>query len=335
MLLRTAAIPSASFSIQQPAIGTFIAGLGIVEAVLPVVDVADIDVEPGEPPGISFSGEDLPRPLRRGECAVVLAQQKHRLDRSAKRACHFVTLAYRLEPGDGLFVKIDRSRVFAAGIQNIRLRSQRAGQGLFIVELAGNGESGFSQAQGPLNVHADLLAYLVSELGDDFRLEQGRVLRNEIRAWPASSGRSASCANRLSWSGGRGPSPETLFLQPLPQQLQAPPSNESDRAGGEFQLSGDFFVGAGRIVKKKQSDQAIAPGGKRGDRVAQHLLPLQLVEHLFGQVLGSRASGCCSISAGSSKSIEALFFGAQAFVIAGLHEPLGRALAARANGANR
>ena len=42
-------------------ISAFIAGQGFAEAVLPVVDVADVDIEPGQPPGISFRGEDLPR----------------------------------------------------------------------------------------------------------------------------------------------------------------------------------------------------------------------------------------------------------------------------------
>ena len=80
------------FLIQQPAISAFIAGLGIVESVLAVVDVADIDIQPGEPPGIAFGGEDLPRPFRRGGGPVVFAQQKHGLDRSTEGAGHFVTL---------------------------------------------------------------------------------------------------------------------------------------------------------------------------------------------------------------------------------------------------
>ena len=90
-------------------------------------------------------------------------------------------------------------------------------------------------------------------------------------------------------------------------------------------MSGDFSVGAGRVVKEEQSDQSIAPGRKRGDRVAQHLLPLQLGEHLFGK-FSARPLGLLLKFRRVIEGIEALFFGAQAFVIRILHEPLGERL---------
>ena len=109
-----------------------------------------------------------------------------------------MTLPDCVEPGDSLFVKVDRRSMLASGIEDICLRPQSAGQRCLVVQFAGNGESSLGQAQRVLDVHSDLLAHVVGELSDEFRLKQGRMLREELA--PAGvSGRPASCSNNCSW----------------------------------------------------------------------------------------------------------------------------------------
>ena len=91
-----------------------------------------------------------------------------------------MVLPDRFEPGDGLFVQVDRGRMLAPQIQNICLRPQSPCQGFLIVYGAGDCECGVSQTESPLYVYPDLLAHLIGEVGHDFRLKQGRAARKKL-----------------------------------------------------------------------------------------------------------------------------------------------------------
>ena len=80
---------------QQARIGTLIVSDRFFKAILTVIDVADVDFQTGQPPGVVQTSKYLLSTLRGLKCLVVLARQDHRLDRSAQSSRGFVPITQR------------------------------------------------------------------------------------------------------------------------------------------------------------------------------------------------------------------------------------------------
>src|SRR5207302_5592478 len=63
------------FAALKLTIGALIVLERFREAVLPVKDVANVDVKAGEAPGVLLCAKDLACPIRHGERAIVFAEQ--------------------------------------------------------------------------------------------------------------------------------------------------------------------------------------------------------------------------------------------------------------------
>src|SRR5882724_10282187 len=113
---------------RQPLVRAFIARQCLSKPVLPEMDIAYVDLETGEPPGVALGGKNLARPVARRKSTAVFAHQKQRLDRAAQRPSQFVCQTAFSEQNAGLLMKFNRGSVLALRIQDVRFATQSASQ---------------------------------------------------------------------------------------------------------------------------------------------------------------------------------------------------------------
>ncbi len=153
--------------LDQFLVGTLVEFHCLGKAVLPVIDISDIDFQPRQPSDVALFLEDRSRTFARRECVVVAPQQEQRLDRSAQRACQFGLISRLLEQCDRLLVQLDRRGVVVERIQGVGLGAQTLCQR----GLVARGFGGFDGDVGnPLRlngVDADLLPHALCQVRDD------------------------------------------------------------------------------------------------------------------------------------------------------------------------
>src|SRR5207302_5770988 len=125
-----------------------------------------------------------------------------------------------------------------------------------------------------------------------------------------------SCARLQSW--------EALLLQGLAQLAEAPSANEANRTGGQPQLLRHGLVRTGWDLEEEHGNHATTSRRQRAYGFAEALFPLQLIEHLLGEIGAARLLRF-QIDLVIKRG-ESVFLRAQALVVAGLHEPLGQSL---------
>src|SRR5262249_47322689 len=116
------------FAALELAIGALIVLKGFSKAVLAVKDVSKIDVEARKTPGVICLRKDLPRPIGRGECAIVLAEQTKRHKRSAECFAYFLCVLLRFKKRESLIIKVDGYGVITTGVRGITAGTKAVGQ---------------------------------------------------------------------------------------------------------------------------------------------------------------------------------------------------------------
>ena len=106
------------------------------------------------------------------------------------------------------------------------------------------------------------------------------------------------------------------------QAIHAFLAGEADGADGEAKFGGDFGIRARRRFKEEQFDEALALRRKRGNRVAQDLLFLRLLDEFFRDGW-SFGIGNVGIRVAAYQTL-LLALPAKALMMSDLHKPLGK-----------
>src|SRR5205823_3139417 len=156
-------------------ISALIAGKRLGEAILAMVDIAEVDLQTGEAPKVSAGLKDTPRFLGGGKGFVVLAKQKVRLNGSAERARQFIVIAQGDINIGGAAVILNGELVFANAIQCVGFAAESVGQGLRVVEALGDRQAAFGEGQRLRRIGAKLAQHKIFEAQNGLRRYQRRV----------------------------------------------------------------------------------------------------------------------------------------------------------------
>ena len=165
---------------RKALIGPLVMREGFLESILAVIDVADVDFEPRQAEGLIEPGENIPRPVRGIEGAVIFAKKNQRLDGGAQRAGGLVPDAQRGINLKGLFVMLDGGAIVARDIESIGLGAEAEGNLLFASQAAPDRQRSFGKPQGILGVDPSTLDNQLRELPDDLGFHQRPVPSEEF-----------------------------------------------------------------------------------------------------------------------------------------------------------
>src|SRR5438552_17084113 len=160
---------------KQLLISALITGKRLGEAILAMVDIAEVDLQSGKAPEIATGLEDTPRFLGGGKSFVVLAKQKVRLNGGAERARQFIVIAQGDINIGGAAVILDGELMFANPIQRIRLTAEAVGQRFGMVEALGDRQAAFGEGQRLRRIGAKLAQHKILEAQNGLRRYQRRV----------------------------------------------------------------------------------------------------------------------------------------------------------------
>src|SRR5205085_746041 len=151
----------------QRVISAFVVNKRLSEAVLPVINISDIDVEPRQPQSISLLGKERARTLGRRERLIVFPEQEKRLNGSSQGAGEFRFVPCGFKGGDRPLMHFDRRRMLVQGVQGIGFCPKTLAQCRRILDRFGNGNRQVRESLGPRGVDPNLLADSISDGSDE------------------------------------------------------------------------------------------------------------------------------------------------------------------------
>ena len=154
---------------KQLLIGTLIAGQGLSETILAMVDVADVDIQARQPPAVSAGLEDAPGFFSGGKGFIVLAEQQMRLDGGAQSAGQFIVIAERDVNIGGAAMIFNGELVFAHTVQRVRLTAKAVGERVGMIEPLGNRQASLGKSQRLGRVGAKLAQNQIFQVQNGFR----------------------------------------------------------------------------------------------------------------------------------------------------------------------
>src|SRR5260370_8590853 len=154
------------------------------EPVLAVIDVPDVDFQAGQAPWIVQTRKYLPGAISGLKRPVVLAQEDHRLDRTAQSPRGFAPNAQRLVKAESLLMVLDGGPIIAGGIKSVRLCPQTKRQNLFPPQPFRDDHLGLIQVKCFLRAYTDFLNDQLRELLDNLLADQRLVPREKLAARP-------------------------------------------------------------------------------------------------------------------------------------------------------
>src|ERR1700722_3737616 len=161
-------------------IGALVRGQGLLETILPVINVSKVDIEASQPQRISLAGEYPASARLRCEGPIVFTHKDERLNGTAQGAGHLVGLSGGFEKGCGLLVMVSGSGVLALDVKDICFCPQSGGFGFLVFQFLRNSDGSIGEMQGARHIHSYLLYYFCGEFGDDFGLQQRAVLLEKL-----------------------------------------------------------------------------------------------------------------------------------------------------------
>ncbi len=155
---------------------------GFIKAILPVEDVAEINIETLETPRIVVAGKYLPGPIRSLERLIVLTEQDQRLDGTAQSSRGLFLVLHEVVQFDGFFVVFDGGTVVSAGVKGVGLCPQAESQTFFVAQFRPDQDGGFREVHGLARVDANPLDNQLSEALDNFVAKQCSMASEKLEA---------------------------------------------------------------------------------------------------------------------------------------------------------
>src|SRR5262249_40692660 len=109
---------------QQLRIGPFVALECLTEPVLPMEEVADVDLKASKAGDVARSKKDFPCMVRCSVRSIILAQQDERLNRTAQGASGFNRVTHLLKQRDRSSMEFGCRPILAQAPQGIPFRAQ-------------------------------------------------------------------------------------------------------------------------------------------------------------------------------------------------------------------
>src|SRR5258708_6883255 len=154
---------------QKPHIDSLVGGQRMSKALLPVIDIGHIDVEPGQPQSIVQCRENFTRAFRVAVSLLELTEKDQRLDGGAQGTANLIAPSDLAKQPRRPFEEIDRGFALTLEPQRVRFCTQRARQTLACSELLGDSKGSFGFPKSFIQIHSQELTDLFGELLYHFR----------------------------------------------------------------------------------------------------------------------------------------------------------------------